>query len=101
MQQIDVKILDRDYKLAVDEADKPRLVDAARVVDEKMRSIRDAGRVNGVDRIAVMAALQLAHELLSKPSGTAQTPVSGEVLKRIRKMTEDLDAEFKRQESLF
>ncbi len=101
MQQIDVKILDRDYKLAVDEADKPRLVDAARVVDEKMRSIRDAGRVNGVDRIAVMAALQLAHELLSKPAEGAQTPVSGEVLKRIRKMTEDLDAEFKRQESLF
>ncbi len=101
MQQIDVKILDRDYKLAVEEADKPRLVDAARVVDEKMRSIRDAGRVNGVDRIAVMAALQLAHELLSKPAGVAQTPVSGEVLKRIRKMTEDLDAEFKRQESLF
>ena len=102
MQQIDVKILDRDYKLAVDEADKPRLVDAARVVDEKMRSIRDAGRVNGVDRIAVMAALQLAHELLSQSSaGAAPTPVSGEVLKRIRKMTEDLDAEFKRQESLF
>jgi cell division protein ZapA len=47
MQQIDVKILDRDYKLAVEEADRPRLVDAARVVDEKMRSIRDAGRVNG------------------------------------------------------
>ncbi len=101
MQQIDVKILDRDYKLAVDEADKPRLVDAARVVDEKMRSIRDAGRVNGVDRIAVMAALQLAHELLSQPAAGVQTPVSGEVLKRIRKMTEDLDAEFKRQESLF
>lgn len=100
MQQIDVKILDRDYKLAVDEADRSRLVDAARVVDEKMRSIRDAGRINGVDRIAVMAALQLAHELLSNPGGK-QAPVSGDVIRRIRKMTEDLDAEFKRQESLF
>lgn len=100
MQQIDVKILDRDYKLAVDEADKPRLVNAAKMVDEKMRSIRDAGRINGVDRIAVMAALQLAHELLTS-SGSAPTAVSGEVIKRIKKMTEDLDAEFKRQESLF
>lgn len=100
MQQIDVKILDRDYKLAVDEADRTKLVDAAKMVDEKMRSIRDAGRINGVDRIAVMAALQLAHELLSNAGGPANA-VSGEVIKRIRKMTEDLDAEFKRQESLF
>lgn len=100
MEQIDVKILDRDYKLAVDEADRGRLVDAAQMVDEKMRSIRDAGRINGVDRIAVMAALQLAHELLSN-SGKPADAVTGEVAKRIRKMTEDLDAEFKRQESLF
>ena len=99
-EQIDVKILDRDYKLAVDESEKSKLVDAARMVDEKMRSIRSAGRINGVDRIAVMAALQLAHELLSSTAG-GETPVANDVVKRIRKMTEDLDAEFKRQESLF
>lgn len=99
-EQIDVKILDREYKLAVDESDRGKLVDAAKMVDEKMRSIRSAGRINGVDRIAVMAALQLAHELLTS-SGSGQTAVSNDVVKRIRKMTEDLDAEFKRQESLF
>jgi cell division protein ZapA len=99
-EQIDVKILDRDYKLAVDESEKGKLVDAAKMVDEKMRSIRSAGRINGVDRIAVMAALQLAHELLSNTAG-AETPVATDVVKRIRKMTEDLDAEFKRQETLF
>jgi cell division protein ZapA len=99
-EQIDVKILDRDYKLAVDESEKGKLVDAAKMVDEKMRSIRSAGRINGVDRIAVMAALQLAHELLSSTAG-GETPVANDVVKRIRKMTEDLDAEFKRQETLF
>ncbi len=100
MEQIDVKILDRDYRLAVTGETKPRLLEAVRIVDEKMRSIRDAGRVSGVDRIAVMAALQLAHVLLG-----AQQPADGtrsaELLGRIRKMREDLDAELARQQPLF
>ena len=100
MQQIDVKILDRDYKLAVDEADKGRLMDAARMVDEKMRSIREGGRISGTDRIAVMAALQLAHELLAG-AGNVAAPVSGEMAKKIRKLSEHIDAEVRRQESLF
>jgi cell division protein ZapA len=98
MEQIDVKILDRDYRLAVPSEEKDKLIDAVRVVDEKMRSIRDAGRVAGVDRIAVMAALQLAHELLGADAATAP---AAEASRRIRRMTEELDAELKRQESLF
>ncbi len=101
MEQIDVKILDRDYRLAVFAEEKAKLLDAVRVVDEKMRSIRDAGRVGGLDRIAVMAALQLAHELLGARSGTAGAAPAGDVMKRIRRMTEELDEEIKRQESLF
>jgi cell division protein ZapA len=100
MEQIDVRILDRDYRLAVPADGKARLLDAVRVVDEKMRAIRDAGRVAGVDRIAVMAALQLAHDLLGSPQAADATP-SAESARRIRKMTEDLDAELRRQESLF
>ena len=100
MEQIDVRILDRDYKLAVTPEARPRLVEAVRMVDEKMRAIREAGKVSGIDRVAVMAALQLAHELLG-----AQQPAPGsasaETLRRIRKMTDDLDAEIRRQESLF
>ena len=100
MEQIDVKILDRDFRLAVAAEEKDKLIDAVRVVDEKMRSIRDAGRVAGVDRIAVMAALQLAHELLGA-RGTADSTTTAETSRRIRRMTEDLDAEIRRQESLF
>ncbi|MCC7060626.1 MAG: cell division protein ZapA [Burkholderiaceae bacterium] len=100
MEQIDVRILDREYRLAVSGESKPQLLEAVQMVDEKMRSIREAGRISGVDRIAVMAALQLAHELLG-----AQHPVDGtpkaQLLQRIRKMTDDIDAEMKRQESLF
>ena len=100
MPQIDVKILDREFRLAVADEDRPRLLEAVRIVDEKMRSVRDAGRISGVDRIAVMAALQLAHELLGAQNPAAGTP-KAEILGKIRKMREDLDAELERQESLF
>lgn len=100
MEQIDVKILDRDYKLAVNTDEREILVDAAKMVDDKMRSIRDAGRIAGVDRIAVMAALQLAHELIGARN-PAEGSNTGDLLKRIKKMTDELDEELKRQESLF
>ena len=111
MEQIEAKILGRDYTLAVDSSDKGRLLDAVRLVDERMQAIRDAGRIAGVDRIAVMAALQIAHDLLGShaESGTAaasagpaaSAAVTPETLRRIRKLTADIDAELERQDSLF
>jgi cell division protein ZapA len=102
MEQIDVRILDRDYRLAVSADEKSKLIDAVRVVDDKMKAIRDAGRIAGIDRIAVMAALQLAHELITAQSATLPHPEpEAETGRRIRKMTEAIDAEMKRQESLF
>jgi cell division protein ZapA len=101
MEQIDVRILDRDYRLAVPADEKALLIDAVRVVDEKMRAIRDAGRVAGVDRIAVMAALQLANELLGARAAVTSTGGDVETVRRIRRLTETLDAEIRRQESLF
>lgn len=100
MEQIDVRILDRDYRLAVPAEEKTRLLDAVRVVDEKMRSIRDTGRVAGLDRIAVMAALQLAHDLLDARESSEAAPAA-ETARRIRRMTDELDAELRRQDSLF
>jgi cell division protein ZapA len=100
MEQIDVRILDRDYRLAVPAEEKARLLDAVRVVDEKMRSIRDAGRVAGLDRIAVLAALQLANDLLGTREAV-EASASAETTRRIRRMTEELDAELRRQDSLF
>jgi cell division protein ZapA len=99
MEQIDVKILEREYRLAVSPDDKARLLEAVGVVDEKMRSIRDAGKISGLERIAVMAALQLAHELLG--AATGDTRPSVEAAQRIRKMSEEIEAEIRRQQSLF
>ncbi|MEK9721593.1 MAG: cell division protein ZapA [Quisquiliibacterium sp.] len=99
MANIAVKILDRDYKLAVSEQGQDQLLRAVALVDEKMRAIRDAGRINGADRIAVMAALQFAHELLEGPEGAARP--APETSRRVRKVNEELEAEIRRQENLF
>ena len=96
-----MRILDRDYRLAVSPEEKARLMEAVTLVDEKMRSIREAGKVSGLERIAVLAALQLAHEMLGSAGAATHAVGSNDVMKRIRRMTEELDAEIKRQESLF
>ena len=72
MEQIEVKILDRTVKLQVPSSEKPRLMNAVQIVDQKMRSIRDAGMAHGTERIAVHAALQITYEFL----GLAPTPMA-------------------------
>jgi cell division protein ZapA len=100
MEQIAVRILDREYKLAVSPDQRERLLEAVSMVDSRMRAIRDAGRVSGLDRIAVMAALQLAHEVLGAAVPGSSTS-TGDVIRRIRRVNEEIDAELKRQEQLF
>lgn len=61
---IKVQILGKEYPIACPQEEQHDLLLAARYLDEKMRLIRDTGRVIGTERIAVMASLNLAHELL-------------------------------------
>jgi len=63
LSPVSFKILGKDYRVACTEAEKESLVQAAHELDGQMREIRDSGTVNGADRIAVMAALNLTHEL--------------------------------------
>jgi cell division protein ZapA len=62
-----VSILDRDFRVNCPTESQHELVDAAKLLDDKMREIRNAsnnsGKVLGTDRIAVIAALNIAHEL--------------------------------------
>lgn len=62
--QLDVSILGRDYKVACKESERAELTEAVSLLDARMREIRDGGKVASIDRIAVMAALNLAHEAL-------------------------------------
>ena len=63
-EPVTVRILDRDYLIACEPSEREGLVSAAHLLDERMRDIRGGNRMAAIDRIAVMAALNLAHELL-------------------------------------
>src|ERR1041384_6416029 len=60
---LDVSLLGRNYKVACKESERNDLLDAVALVDRRMREIRDTGRITGSERIAVMAALNIAHDL--------------------------------------
>jgi len=59
-----VKILDKEYQVACPPEERDALLQAANNLDDRMRAIRGGGTVIGLERIAVMAALNLSHELL-------------------------------------
>ncbi|MEI8236898.1 MAG: cell division protein ZapA [Methylococcaceae bacterium] len=60
---VSLTILSKEYKIACDIDEQELLLESAKQLDEKMRKIRNAGKINGDDRIAVMVALNMAHEL--------------------------------------
>jgi cell division protein ZapA len=78
---VTVRILDKDYLVACQPDEKDGLLASARHVDERMREIRKTGRVIGADRIAVMAALNLAYELLQR--GETEGPLDAAAVKRL------------------
>ena len=61
---VSVRILDKEYFVACPPDERPALLESAEYLNKKMREIRDTGKVVGADRIAVMAALNMANELL-------------------------------------
>ena len=66
---INIRVLDKDYQVACPVDEEAALLDSARLLDEKMREVRDTRKMVGADRVAVMAALNLAHDLLQLQSG--------------------------------
>lgn len=62
--RVSVRILDRDYFIACPQEERSDLLDSAAFLNTRMKEIRDTGKVVGVDRIAVMAALNIANEML-------------------------------------
>lgn len=66
---LDVNILDREFRVACPDDERGELLDAVKYLDVKMREIRDAGKIASVERIAIMAALNIAHELLTTRVG--------------------------------
>ena len=78
----------RDFTVSCTDEERPGLINAVNFLDKKMRDIRDAGKVIGAERVAIMAALNLSHELLSSKSGTVDT---GDFKRRIVQMQDQID----------
>ena len=62
---LDVTIMGREFRVACPEGERQSLIEAAAYLDRKMREIRESGKVIGVERIAIMAALNIAHDYLA------------------------------------
>ena len=63
---VTVEILDKEYRIACEESEKEALLASARYLDEKMRDVKSTGKVVGSERVAVVAALNISHELLQQ-----------------------------------
>lgn len=75
-----VSILDKDYQISCPEDEESLLLSSARFLDEKMREAKESGATIGLERIAVMAALNITHELLQEGS---EKGADGEQLQRL------------------
>jgi len=96
---IEISILGRNYKIACEDDEREALMQAVTYLDGKMGEIKKAGKVSGTDRIAVMAALNIAHELLSLKVGNGFD--IGQAKRRISLIEAKLDAAIAQQDKLF
>jgi len=96
---MDVSILGRDFRITCPDDEREELLKAVAYLDKKMREIRDSGKVIGSERVAIMAALNIAHELLiARRSDGFDTE---EFRRRIDRMEAALDTVLPEQDKLF
>ena len=98
-KSIEVTVLGRNYTVACGDSERDALLQAVAYLDAKMAEIKKAGKVAGTERIAVTAALNIAHELLSMRLGEGFDV--GEARRRIGDIEAKLEAALAKQEKLF
>ena len=91
--RVTVRILEKEYSVACGHDERSALLDSAELLNGKMQEIRSSGKVVGLDRIAVMAALNMAHELLQlRNQETKAAKVATGASARVRQLRERVDA---------
>ncbi len=86
---VNVKILEKEYQIACPAEERKSLIDSAELLNGKMREIRDSGKVVGLDRIAVMAALNMANDLLAANVVTGNIESNSKL--KVREMRERVE----------
>lgn len=95
---VTVKILDKEYRVTCDKGEFDALQHAAKHLDDKMREIRANGKVLGADRIAVMAALNIAHEFLQQ--GNEREGMKNAMGHRLRTIQDKIEIALNRNSQL-
>ena len=96
---LQIAIMGREFRVACPEAEQAGLLEAVDYLNKKMLEIRDAGKVIGLERIAIMAALNIAHEFLSTKVGGSFD--MAEIKRRMNRMETVLDQAMSEQAKLF
>ena len=96
---LDIKLLDRELRIACPEEERAELLDAVAYLDKRMREIRDAGKIVSVERIALMAALNITHELLTTKVGRGVD--LSDFKRRMDSMQAAIDQALAEQDTLF
>ena len=96
---LDVTIMGREFRVACPENEQQSLLVSVGYLDKKMREIRDTGKVIGIERIAIIAALNITHDLLS--SRIPSDFDVGEFKRRIESMQEQIEQAMSDQDELF
>ena len=87
--QVSVRILDKEYQVACPASERTNLLDSAEILNAKMREIRDTGRIVGLDRLAVMAALNMANDLLH--ANARDQELEGGISNRLKIISDRVD----------
>jgi cell division protein ZapA len=96
---LEIKLLDRELRVACPEEERSELLEAVAFLDKRMREIRDAGKIASVERIALMAALNITHELLGMKVGRGID--LADFKRRMSSMQAAIDEALAEQDSLF
>lgn len=97
-KSLEVSIFGRSYKVACEDGEREALLQAVAYLDGKMNDVRKTGKVSGTERIAVMVALNMAHELLATKLGAGFD--LGHAKRRIAAIESKLDTALASQEKL-
>ena len=96
--RVSVRIMEKEYVVACPYEERSALLDAAEFLNTRMREIRDSGKVVGLDRILVMAALNLAHEFLK--GRDRESRVDNGVGQRVRALRERVESSLGKSQQL-